>query len=62
MTPDEMIQIQNEVFTKIVMDELQRQKAAGTKIGDYILDKYSIDKQVSEKVKELLSSWWFSTS
>lgn len=38
------------------MDELQRQKAAGTKIGDYILDKYTIDKQVSEKVKELLSS------
>jgi hypothetical protein len=30
MSPDKIIQIQNEVFTKIIMDELQRQKKAGT--------------------------------
>ena len=51
MSPDKIIQIQNEVFTKIIMDELQRQKKAGTKIGDYILDKYQIDRQTSEKLK-----------
>ena len=55
MTPEEITQIQNEVFTKIVMDELKRQKAAGTKIEDYILDKYEIDKQTTLKLKQMLS-------
>lgn len=56
MTPEYLAQIQNEAFTKIVMDELQKQKAAGTKIGDYLLDKYEIDRLTTEKVKELLKS------
>ena len=37
------------------MDELQQQKKAGTKIGDYILDKYEIDKQTAERLKQFLS-------
>lgn len=55
MSPDKITQYQNEIYTKIVMDELQRQKKAGTKIGDYLLDKYEIDKQTTEKLKQLLS-------
>ena len=53
MTPDNIMQIQNEVYTKIVMDELQRQKKAGTKIGDYLLDKYEIDKKTAERLKQI---------
>lgn len=55
MSPDNIIQIQNEVFTKIIMDELQRQKKAGTAIGDYLLDKYEIDSQTAERLKQVLS-------
>ena len=55
MSPDKIIQIQNEAFTKIIMDELQRQKKAGTAIGDYVLDKYEVDKQTAERLKQLLS-------
>jgi anti-sigma factor ChrR (cupin superfamily) len=55
MKPEELIQIQNEVFTKIIMDELKRQKAAGTAIGDYLLDKYEIDKQTAGMVKKIVS-------
>lgn len=55
MNIEQLTQIENEVFTKIVMDELQRQKKAGTAIGDYILDKYEIDKQTAEKSKQIIS-------
>lgn len=55
MTPEQITQIQNEVFTKIVMDELRKQKAEGTKIDDYILDKYEIDKLTADKLKEMLN-------
>lgn len=55
MTIEQITQIQNEVFTKIVMDELQRQKKAGTAIGNYLLDKYEIDKQTAERVKHIIS-------
>ncbi len=55
MSPDKLTQYQNEIFTKIIMDELQRQKKAGTAIGDYLLDKFEIDKQTSERLKKVLS-------
>lgn len=55
MSPDKLSQFQNEIFTKIIMDELQRQKKAGTKIGDYLLDKYEIDKLTAERLKWVLS-------
>lgn len=55
MSPDKIIQYQNEIYTKIIMDELRKQKAAGTAIGDYILDKYEIDRFTSERLKQLLA-------
>jgi hypothetical protein len=55
MTSETLAQYQNEIYTKIIMDELQRQKKAGTKIGDYLLDKYEIDKQTAERLKWVLS-------
>lgn len=56
MTPEKLSQYQNEIYTKIILDELQRQKANGVKIGDYILDKYAIDRLCGEKLKEILKS------
>ncbi|MBL7837025.1 MAG: hypothetical protein JNM67_05885 [Bacteroidetes bacterium] len=53
MTEQEIIQIQNEVYTKIVMDEFKRQRAEGVK--EYLLDKYEIDKLTKEKIKQILS-------
>lgn len=55
MSPEKIMQFQNEIYTKVIMDELQRQKKAGTKIGDYLLDKYKIDKQTAERLKLVLS-------
>jgi len=55
MTEKEIIQIENEVFTQIIMDELRRQKAAGTAINDYLLDKYALEQATQEKVRQILS-------
>lgn len=54
MTPDELLRIENEVFTKIVIDELQNQKKEGRKIDEYVLDKYKIDVLTKERLKKFL--------
>ena len=53
MTEKEIIQIENEVYTKIVMDEFKRQRAAGIK--EYVLDKYEMDRLTKERVRQILS-------
>jgi hypothetical protein len=53
MTVEEIIRIENEVYTKIVMDEFKRQRAEGVK--EYLLDKYKIDQATKERVKQLLN-------
>lgn len=55
MSPEKITQLQNEAYTKIIMDELRRQKAAGTAITDYLLDKYDIDRRTAERLKELIA-------
>lgn len=55
MTDIETIQIENEIFTKIVMDEFRKQKAAGVK--EYLLDKYAIDKETKERLRKILSEY-----
>lgn len=52
MTEKEIIQIENEIYTKLVMDEFKRQRAEGIK--DYLLDKYQIDKETKERLKKML--------
>jgi hypothetical protein len=54
MSPDKITQYQNEIYTKVIIDELQRQKKIGVKIGDYLLDKYEIDRITAERLKEIL--------
>ena len=52
MTEKEIIQIENEIYTKLVMDEFKRQRAEGIK--DYLLDKYQIDKETKDRLKKML--------
>lgn len=52
MTEQEIIQIQNEVYTKIIMDEFRRQRAEGVK--EYLLDKYEMDRLTKERLKQIL--------
>lgn len=53
MTEKDIIQIQNEIYTKIIMDEFRKQKAAG--VTEYLVDKYEMDKLTAERLKKVLS-------
>ena len=53
MTENEIIQIENEIFTKLVIDLLKQQRANGIK--DFLLDKYEVDKETKERLKKILS-------
>jgi hypothetical protein len=55
MTEVEIIQIQNEIFTKLVIDTLKQQRTDGVPVGDYLLDKYEIDRITSERLKKILA-------
>lgn len=63
MTEGEVRQIENEVFTKIVMDmfkeqqtEFREREKNGEKVSfEYLLDKYTVDTLTREKVKKILS-------
>lgn len=52
MTEKEIIQIENEIYTKIVMDEFKRQRSEGVK--EYLLDKYEMDRLTKERLKKIL--------
>ena len=55
MTEKEIIQIENEIFTKLVIDTLKQQRTDGVAIKDYLLDKYEIDRITKERLKKILS-------
>ena len=55
MTAAEIIRIQNEIFTKLVIDLLKQQRTDGVAPGDYLLDKYEVDRITKEKLKKILS-------
>lgn len=55
MTSDDIVRIQNEIFTSIVMEEFIKQSKAGKKRDEYVLDKYAIDAQVKERLKRYLA-------
>ena len=52
MTEKEIIQIENEIFTKLVIDTLKQQRADGIK--DFLLDKYKMDRITKERLKKIL--------
>ncbi|MCB9064117.1 MAG: hypothetical protein H6551_03125 [Chitinophagales bacterium] len=53
MSPEELTQIENEVFTKLVIDELKKQKAEGK--TEFLLDKYEIDIITKDRLKEFIT-------
>lgn len=53
MTEADIRQMENEVFTKLVIDTLKQQRADGK--TEFLLDKYEIDKTVQERLRKLLS-------
>lgn len=55
MTEKEIIQIENEIFTKLVIDLLKQQRTDGVQPKDYLLDKYEVDRITKERLKKILS-------
>jgi len=52
MSPDEIKEWENEIFTKLVIDLLKQQRAEGKK--EFLLDKYTVDQMTKERLKKLL--------
>lgn len=52
MEADKIIQMENEIFTKLVIDKLKEQRASGIK--DFLLDKAEISRLTTEKLKKLI--------
>jgi len=55
MTEKEIIQIENEIFTKLVIDLLKQQRTDGVQPKNYLLDKYEVDRITKERLKKILS-------
>jgi len=53
MTDAEITQWQNEIFTRLVIDELKKQRAEGKK--EFLLDKYEVDRITKERLVKLLA-------
>ena len=53
MTVEEITQIENEIFTKLVIDLLKQQRAEGKK--EFLLDKFEVDAITKERLKKLLA-------
>ena len=53
MKPEEITQWENEIFTKLVIDELKKQKADGK--TEFLLDKFEVDRITKERLKTLLA-------
>ncbi|MBS1586025.1 MAG: hypothetical protein JSS82_10835 [Bacteroidetes bacterium] len=53
MKPEELLQIENEIFTKLVIDLLKQQRAEGKK--EFLLDRYEVETLTKERLKKLLT-------
>lgn len=53
MTVEEITQIENEIFTKLVIDLLKQQRAEGKK--EFLLDKFEVDQLIKERLKIFLN-------
>jgi|GEM_PF-5976760 len=52
MSPEELTQIENEIFTKLVIDMLKQQRTEGK--TDFLLDKFEVDKITKERLKKMV--------
>lgn len=56
MSAEEIILIHNQVFTQILLDEFKKQRKHGAKLeSDFLIDKYTIDRLVAERVRLILT-------
>lgn len=55
MTDAEILQIQNEIFTNLVIEELSRQRDNGKKKGEFLLDKLAIEIETKNRLKRFIS-------
>jgi hypothetical protein len=53
MNAENVILIENQIFTQIVLEEFKRQKREG--ITDFLIDKAEIERKVKEKLKQVLT-------
>jgi len=54
MTEREIIQIENEIFTKLVIDTLRQQRTDGVPMDQYLLDRYEVERETKERLKRIL--------
>lgn len=52
MHVEKVIQLENEIFTKLIIDKLKEQKAKG--ITNFLLDKAEINNATAEMLKKLI--------
>lgn len=52
MHVDQIIQIENEIFTQLVIELLKKQKASGIK--DFLLNKSEVEKITSERLRRII--------
>ncbi len=56
MTAEEIVLIQNQVYTQILLEEFKRQRKAGAiEPADFLIDKYEIDKLTADRLKQMLT-------
>jgi hypothetical protein len=55
MTAQELSLIENQVYTKILIEEFRKQRKEGIiDEKDFLIDKYAIDKLTNEKLRKVL--------
>lgn len=52
MQVEQIIKIENEIFTQLVIEKLKEQRANG--ITEFLLDKSEIDKITSERLRKII--------
>lgn len=55
MTDAEILQIQNELFTNLVIEELTKQRDHGKKKGEFLLDKLEIEIETKNRLKRFIA-------
>ncbi len=55
MKVEELILIENQIFTQLLLEEFKAQRKAGAKDpADFLIDKYKIENLTKERLKQFL--------
>ena len=56
MKIEELTLIENQIYTQLLLEEFKKQRKAGAIApADFLLDKYEVDRQTKDKLKEYLT-------